>query len=115
MSEVQPVDPRIPLVGIVRSYRRKGEIVCENGPANRIYEVVSGTVCTYRMLREGRRQVVGFYFAGDFFGLESAENRSLAAEAITDASVRIVNKQALSALALSDVEVGPSAAVAVNS
>jgi CRP-like cAMP-binding protein len=32
---------------------------------------------------EGRRQIAGFYFAGDIFGLESTEKHSVAAEAVT--------------------------------
>ena len=61
-------------VGIVRSYARGSEIVHEDEPANWAYEVLSGTVCTFKTLREGRRQVTGFYFPGDVFGLESAKN-----------------------------------------
>jgi CRP/FNR family nitrogen fixation transcriptional regulator len=69
-----------PSVGIVRTYHRKSEIVREDDPANHVYEVVSGTVCTSKMQREGRRQISGFYFAGDIFGLESAKKHSVAAE-----------------------------------
>jgi CRP/FNR family transcriptional regulator, nitrogen fixation regulation protein len=68
------LNPSIQYVGIVRSYAREREIVHENDPADCVYEVISGTVCTSKMLREGRRQVTGFYFPGDVFGLESAKN-----------------------------------------
>ena len=68
-------------VGLVRSYASKNEIVREDDQADRVYEVVSGAVCTYRMLREGRRQIGGFYFSGDIFGLESAEKHLLTAQA----------------------------------
>jgi CRP-like cAMP-binding protein len=57
------------------------------------------------MLREGRRQIAGFYFAGDAFGLESAEKHNVAAQAITNAEVRVIKKQALIALAASNREV----------
>jgi CRP/FNR family nitrogen fixation transcriptional regulator len=92
-------------IGVVRSYARKREIVREDDPATRVYEIISGTVCTTKMLRDGRRQVGGFYFSGDVFGLEAAVKHSLAAQAITDVRVRIVKKQTLSALALSDCKV----------
>ena len=75
------------------------------GFSSNVYEVVSGTVCTCKMLREGRRQIAGFYFAGDIFGLESAEKRSVAAEAITKAKVRIFKKRALAELASSNRDV----------
>jgi CRP/FNR family nitrogen fixation transcriptional regulator len=92
-------------IGVVRSYPRKSQIIREDDPADHVYEVVSGTVCTCKMLREGRRQIAGFYFAGDIFGLESAEKRSVAAEAITKAKVRIFKKRALTTLASSNLEV----------
>ena len=92
-------------IGVVRSYARKREIIREEDPATRLYQVISGTVCTTKMLRDGRRQFGGFYFSGDVFGLEAAVKHTLAAQAITDVRVRIVKKQTLSALALSDCKV----------
>jgi len=92
-------------IGIVRSYPRKGQIIREDDPADHVYEVVSGTVCTTRMLREGRRQIAGFYFAGDICGLESKKKHSVAVEAITNAKVRIFKKRALTALVSSNPEV----------
>src|SRR5215472_13753451 len=92
-------------IGVVRSYPRKSQIIREDDPADHVYEVVSGTVCTCKVLREGRRQIAGFYFAGDIFGLESAKKHSVAVEAITNAKVRIFKKPALSALASSNLEV----------
>ena len=47
-------------VGVVRSYRRGNEIFREDDPADRVYEVIKGTVCTNRTLRDGRRQIAGF-------------------------------------------------------
>src|SRR5215472_12748538 len=105
MSIHRSFNPSIPCVGIVRSYARKSEIVSKDDPANRVYEVISGTVCTCKMLREGRRQIAGFYFAGDVFGLENAKKQNVAAQAITNAKVRVIKKQALTALASSNREV----------
>jgi CRP/FNR family transcriptional regulator, nitrogen fixation regulation protein len=91
-------------IGVVRSYPRKSQIIREDDPADHVYEVVSGTVCACRILREGRRQIAGFYFAGDIFGLESTNKQTVAAEAITNAKVRIFKKQALTALASSNLD-----------
>jgi len=92
-------------IGVVRSYPRKSHIIHEDDPADRVYEVVSGTVCTFKMLGEGRRQIAGFYFAGNIFGLESVKQHNVAAQAITNAKVRIFKKRALTALATSNLEV----------
>src|SRR5215469_4610333 len=92
-------------IGVVRSYPRKSQIIREDDPADHVYEVVNGTVCTCKMLRGGRRQIAGFYFAGDIVGLESAKKHNIAVEAITNAKVRIFKKRALTALASSNPEV----------
>jgi CRP/FNR family transcriptional regulator, nitrogen fixation regulation protein len=92
-------------IGVVRSYRRKNEIFREDDPADRVYEVIKGTVCTAKTLRDGRRQIAGFYFPGDVLGLENVARHLLAAQAITEARVRIVKKQTLNALASSDCNV----------
>jgi cyclic nucleotide-binding protein len=51
--------------GVVRSYRRNSEISREEDATDRVYEVISGTVCTCKILKQGRRQIAGFYFASD--------------------------------------------------
>jgi CRP/FNR family nitrogen fixation transcriptional regulator len=85
--QAEPLDPSFQRLGVVKSYASKNEIIGEDDPADRIYEV--SAVCTYRMLKEGRRRIGGFYFSGDIFGLEAAEKHVLAAEAITNTEVRI--------------------------
>jgi CRP/FNR family nitrogen fixation transcriptional regulator len=92
-------------IGVVRSYPRKSQIIREDDPADHVYEVVSGSVCTCKMLRDGRRQISGFYFSGDLFGLENAKKHNVAAQTITKAKVRVIQKQALTTLASADREV----------
>ena len=67
--------------------------------------VVSGSVRTYKILSDGRRQVGGFYLPGDIFGLEFADEHTLSAEAIGDAKVLVVKRSALNALAGRDASV----------
>ena len=52
--QTKSFNPSIQLGGIVRSYPRKGQIIREDDSADHVYEVVSGTVCTCKMLRGGR-------------------------------------------------------------
>jgi CRP/FNR family transcriptional regulator, nitrogen fixation regulation protein len=103
--QIQSFNRSIQRVGIVRSYARKSEIVREGDPADHVYEVVSGTVCTCKMLREGRRQITGFYLSGELVGLESTSNHAVGAQTITDTKVRIIEKRALNALASSDKKI----------
>src|SRR3974377_1646362 len=73
------------LMGAVMSFPRNSEIFGENEPADYVYRVISGSVRTYKILSDGRRQVGGFYLPGDIFGLEFSAEHSLSAEGTTDA------------------------------
>jgi CRP/FNR family transcriptional regulator, nitrogen fixation regulation protein len=87
------------LMGAMMTYPRDAEIFGENEPADYLYKVVNGTVRTYKILSDGRRQVSGFYLPGDIFGLEFTDEHTLSAEAISDAKVLVVKRSALNALA----------------
>ena len=93
------------LMGAMMIYPRNTEIFGENEPADYLYRVVSGSVRTYKILSDGRRQVGGFYLPGDIFGLEFADEHTLSAEAIGDAKVLVVKRSALNALAGRDASV----------
>jgi CRP-like cAMP-binding protein len=93
------------LMGATMAYPRDSEIFGENEPADYLYKVLTGTVRTYKILSDGRRQVGGFYLPGDIFGLEFAEEHTLSAEAVGDAKVLVVKRSALTALASRDPSV----------
>ena len=93
------------LMGATMAYPRDTEIFGENEPADYLYKVLSGTVRTYKILSDGRRQVGGFYLPGDIFGLEFADEHTLSAEAITDCKVLVVKRSTLNALAGRDASV----------
>jgi len=94
------------MMGAVMSFPRNSEIFGENEPADYVYKVVSGSVRTYKILSDGRRQVGGFYLPGDIFGLEFADEHTFSAEAISDAKVVVVKRSALTALAGRDASIG---------
>jgi CRP/FNR family nitrogen fixation transcriptional regulator len=87
------------------SFSRNAEIYGESEPADYLYKVVSGTVRTYKVLADGRRQIGAFYMAGDVFGLEMGDEHTFSAEAISDAKVLVIKRSALVALAERDNEV----------
>jgi CRP-like cAMP-binding protein len=92
-------------MGATMSYPRNTEIFGENEPADYVYKVISGSVRTYNILSDGRRQIGGFYMAGDIFGIEFDDEHSSAAEAIGDVKVLVVKRSALDALAGRDASV----------
>jgi len=87
------------LMGTLMSFSRNTEIYGENEPADYFYKVVSGSVRTYKIFGDGRRQIGGFYFAGDVFGLEIGEVHQFSAEAIDNCAVLLVKRSAVVALA----------------
>ena len=95
----------IDLMGALVPFARNSEIYSENEPADYLYKVVSGTVRTYKVLVDGRRQIGGFYLPGDMFGLETGDEHTFSAEAITDSKIIVIKRSALVALAARDHEV----------
>ncbi len=93
------------LMGAAMSYSRNTEIFGENESADYLYKVLSGSVRTYKILSDGRRQIGGFYLPGDIFGLEFADEHALSAEAITDAKVLVIKRSALNTLANRDASI----------
>src|SRR5664279_3447998 len=77
-------DDRLETVGTLVSYDRDEEIFGEGEFSTRFYKVMSGSVRTYKILDDGRRQIVGFHLPGDFFGLEAGDRYTLSAEALCD-------------------------------
>jgi CRP/FNR family transcriptional regulator, nitrogen fixation regulation protein len=99
LTDEESLDRWMQLIGGVTYYPRRVQIVHEDDGADRVYKVISGTVCTYKVLSDGRRQIGGFYLAGDIFGLECPEGHTLAAETITNAKILVIRKSVLNALA----------------
>ena len=104
--DADALDQSMQLMGAVMSYPRNSEIFGDNESADYLYKVVSGSVRTYKILSDGRRQIGGFYMPGDIFGLEFADEHTLSAEAITDTKVLVVKRSAITALAGRDASVG---------
>jgi CRP-like cAMP-binding protein len=92
------------LMGALMPFARNSEIYGENEPADYLYKVVSGAVRSYKVLVDGRRQIGGFYLPGDIFGLETGEEHTFSAEAITDCRIVVIKRSALVALAARDNE-----------
>jgi CRP-like cAMP-binding protein len=92
-------------MGTVMPFARNTEIYGEKEPADYLYEVISGTVRTYKILVDGRRQIGAFHLPGDVFGLETGNEHTFSAEAITDCKIAVVRRSALTALAARDNEV----------
>jgi CRP/FNR family transcriptional regulator len=59
----------------------------EGEEARNVFNVTAGTLRVYKLLADGRRQVIGFLFPGDFVGLANNETYAYSADAITHAAL----------------------------
>jgi CRP/FNR family transcriptional regulator len=66
-----------------RKLAAKELVFAEGDPVTHIYRIETGVVCLFRVTCDGRRQVVGFAFPGDFLGLGSPGSHVVDAQAIT--------------------------------
>jgi CRP/FNR family transcriptional regulator, nitrogen fixation regulation protein len=100
-----PLASQIELMGAAMPFARNAEIYGENERADYLYKVISGSVRTYKVLNDGRRQIGAFYLPGDLFGLEIGNEHAFSAEAIADCKVLVIKRSALVALASHDNDV----------
>lgn len=57
-------------------------VIAEGEPAGDLFNVIRGSVKLYKLLADGRRQVTGFLFPGDFLGIALSNTYAYSAEAI---------------------------------
>lgn len=67
----------------------------QGDPADYVYEVVEGVVASYSILGDGRRQILGFFFAGDMLGLSPDGEYHADTCAIGKATVRSIPRSML--------------------
>ncbi len=87
------------------SYDRDEEIYGEGEPSEYLYCVRRGAVRTFKLLRDGRRQIDAFHLPGEYFGLSASETHRLSAEAVIDTKVVIVKRRALEARAMQEADI----------
>jgi CRP/FNR family transcriptional regulator len=64
-------------------FDRRQTIVSEGEPAVSFFSIVSGVVKLCRSLPDGRTQIIGFRFPGEFFAVSDAETHTTTVEALT--------------------------------
>lgn len=59
----------------------------EGDPATRVFTLTRGSLKLYKLLPDGRRQVVGFSVSGDFLGISIDDEHAFSAEALEDSEL----------------------------
>jgi CRP/FNR family nitrogen fixation transcriptional regulator len=80
------------------------ELFAEGDDAEFFYEVVSGSIRSYKLLSDGRRQIDAFHLPGDIFGLEAGSEHRFSAEAVGDVTVIAYRRSRLTSLIQEDAE-----------
>jgi CRP/FNR family transcriptional regulator len=70
-----------------RNVPKDRAIMSEGEPNDALYIVIVGSFRLTKHLDDGRRQVTGFLFKGDFFGVRPCEENAYTAEALEDSIV----------------------------
>jgi CRP/FNR family transcriptional regulator len=70
-----------------KNYRAGETIFEEAAKISRFANIVQGTVKLTKLLPDGRQQITGFLFPGDFVGKVYSENHTTFVEAITDTQI----------------------------
>ena len=81
---------------------RDAEIFPEASPATHVYQVLSGTLRTAKLLADGRRQIGAFVFAGEWVGFDGGPRHFYAAEAVTEARLLAFARRDLERLMVED-------------
>ena len=71
----------------------KGEDVFSQGDhVDTFYNIKSGSIKIYKLSTDGRKQIVGFLYPGDFLGMSSDQSYNYTAEALEDTRLCKFNK-----------------------
>jgi CRP-like cAMP-binding protein len=90
----------------IRIVNRKEHIFFEGDAVTHIYKVEAGHVLIYRLLADGRRQVVNFAFPGDFIGLGASGHYALSAQATECTRLRCLSVSELRNIVRSNPKLG---------
>ena len=83
---------------------QKETLFGQDEPANSVFNVTSGALRLYRILRDGRRQVIGFAIPGDFLGLSLLDRFGVSADALCPVTACRFDRLAFMGLVRSEPE-----------
>ena len=70
----------------------------QDEPSDCVFNITAGSVRLYKLLPDGRRQVVGFALPGDFLGLSMSDRNAFSADALSVVSACQFSRHAFSEL-----------------
>lgn len=77
-----------PHPGTIHAFAAREDMFLDGDDARHLFEILDGIVCTYRILPDGERHIVSFYYPGDLIGNCSLGTYAYSAQALTPVRVR---------------------------
>lgn len=79
----------------IRALAAREDVFLDGDEATHVFEVLSGIVCAYRLLPDGERHIICFYYPGDMIGYCAVDSHSFSAQALTPVRVRSIPRAAI--------------------
>lgn len=79
--------PRLMAIASGRRLEAGRTLFQEGDPADEVFTLTHGMLKLYKLMSDGRRQIVGFLVTGDFLGLSFGHAHSCTAEAVVPSAV----------------------------
>lgn len=92
--------------GSVRLIKVREHVFMAGDMRTHVYRIESGSVCLYKIMPDGRRQVLDFAYSGDFIGLGSQAEHSFNAQALEPVRLKSMPVGVLAQLASRDPRLG---------
>jgi CRP-like cAMP-binding protein len=90
----------------LRRVEAKEFLFAEGDAISHVYRIETGAIALYKVLTDGRRQVMGFAYAGDIIGLGVEDAHAMNAQAVKPTRVRCLPMAALRQSATKDPMLG---------
>ena len=79
-------------ISFEKDYHDKQSIFIQSDPAKHLFNITEGNVKIYQLLDDGRIQIIGFLYPGDFFGSYKNNKYNYSAEAIGNLKTCVFNQ-----------------------
>ena len=89
-------------IGVTMTVCPGQTIVIEGDPIRHYFRIISGTVRLYKAIADGRRQVIDFFGAGQWFGLTGLARHTYSAEAVSAVTLVRYSRQTIEVAIRSD-------------
>lgn len=77
----------------LRQLRAKEHLFHEGDDENHIYRIEDGLIRLYKLMNDGRRQIIAFRYPGDVLGTDARGERDYSADAVTNVTLRSFSRQ----------------------